>query len=659
MRKIKARVVTKDIKRLKRLTNGVKHVKHLDKLSAVVKRIKLSSEQVERPGEEKQAPSSPVIYAQHQSVIAMKTMIRGQKGIILPNNRLIRCIQQRRKHLGHSAFVTKGNSNNKKREQLNRSTTQSARKFVLQKPNDGKYRFLFKQQAGQQRFIHGRVNARLLHVWRDQTHARGQVSKQDMKPAGKKAYSTELSQPVKRRVRHHTDTPEMAGYKIKQKARLPKTLTSSIKTGQRVAQGIQKHSNNRAQHKLSAVETAKHAASIALTTRRNMQRAQAAAKLNFRIIQLVVRATALLVKGVAALLGVSSSVIILLCAIMAVAAVVASPFGIFVSKDNTDADIKPLSQIVEETEGAFAARMAEIKQSAGTVVRVDMLYVGSADNTRIDNWADIIAVFAVKTVMNSENGMDVATLDATRAGIIQSVFWEMNLIESRIETIEHQETVTIQGKDGSTSDETTIRYEHILHITVTSRTATQQAAIYHFTSEQTNLMKEMLSAEFRPLMLAMLGKDADTGLTSEQLEAVEHHLPEGKLGSEAVKLALTRLGDPYSQPLAGQDSFTDCSYLVQWIYRQLGINLPRTAAEQAKFLVEHGLTISATDLVPGDLVFWSYEHNGRFMDITHVGIYAGDGKVVDASSTRGQVVYRNLFDSDKQALFGRPYHLGG
>ncbi|WP_085170993.1 C40 family peptidase [Paenibacillus barengoltzii] len=79
-----------------------------------------------------------------------------------------------------------------------------------------------------------------------------------------------------------------------------------------------------------------------------------------------------------------------------------------------------------------------------------------------------------------------------------------------------------------------------------------------------------------------------------------------------------------------------------------------TAAEQARFCVENGLTVSAADLVPGDLVFWSYENNGRFMDITHVGIYAGDGKVVDASSSRGQVVFRDLFDSDKQVLFGRP-----
>ncbi|MCY7478655.1 hypothetical protein ABNB59_15820 [Paenibacillus larvae] len=45
------------------------------------------------------------------------------------------------------------------------------------------------------------------------------------------------------------------------------------------------------------------------------------------------------------------------------------------------------------------------------------------------------------------------------------------------------------------------------------------------------------------------------------------------------------------------------------------------------------------------------------MDITHVGIYAGNGNFVDASSTRGQVVYRNLFDADQQVLYGRPFQI--
>jgi len=86
----------------------------------------------------------------------------------------------------------------------------------------------------------------------------------------------------------------------------------------------------------------------------------------------------------------------------------------------------------------------------------------------------------------------------------------------------------------------------------------------------------------------------------------------------------------------------------------VGVSIPRTAAAQGKYCVDNGLTISPNDLVPGDLVFWSFENNDRFMNITHVGIYASDGMVVDASSTRGQVAYRKLYDTASQVLYGRP-----
>jgi hypothetical protein len=147
-------------------------------------------------------------------------------------------------------------------------------------------------------------------------------------------------------------------------------------------------------------------------------------------------------------------------------------------------------------------------------------------------------------------------------------------------------------------------------------------------------------------------------LTPEQIQSLYHNLPEGSLGGEVVRLALTRLGDPYSQELRGKGNYTDCSYLTMWCYAKLGIRIPATAAEQGKFCAENGSTIAKKDLVPGDLIFWSYEPNGEFMNITHVGIYAGDGKVVDASSSHGQVMYRNLYDSDKQVLYGRPHILG-
>ncbi|MFT8889529.1 MAG: NlpC/P60 family protein [Ethanoligenens sp.] len=132
-------------------------------------------------------------------------------------------------------------------------------------------------------------------------------------------------------------------------------------------------------------------------------------------------------------------------------------------------------------------------------------------------------------------------------------------------------------------------------------------------------------------------------------------VPAGNTGVRAVQLAKSRLGDPYSEELRGTENYTDCSYLALWTYRQLGVQLPGTAAEQGQYCVEHGLTVPKDQLAPGDLVFWSFEPNGRYMNITHVAIYAGDGMVVSASSTQGKVIYCKIFDAGAQVLYGRPY----
>ncbi|MFD0712535.1 hypothetical protein [Paenibacillus sp. GCM10027626] len=76
----------------------------------------------------------------------------------------------------------------------------------------------------------------------------------------------------------------------------------------------------------------------------------------------------------------------------AIQASISSPFSIFVSGENTDADVKPLSRIVQELDDEFADRLVEIQRSAGHADRVEFHYPGSADHTRIDNWADIIVV---------------------------------------------------------------------------------------------------------------------------------------------------------------------------------------------------------------------------------------------------------------------------
>jgi cell wall-associated NlpC family hydrolase len=103
-------------------------------------------------------------------------------------------------------------------------------------------------------------------------------------------------------------------------------------------------------------------------------------------------------------------------------------------------------------------------------------------------------------------------------------------------------------------------------------------------------------------------------------------LPEAtNVGTTALRAALTQRGKPYVWGAAGPDSY-DCSGLVMWAFLQEGISLPHYTGDQWNA----GMHVSRADLEPGDLVFF-------FADISHVGLYLGNGLMVDAPST-GQVV---------------------
>ncbi|WP_422334717.1 C40 family peptidase [Rhodococcus sp. (in: high G+C Gram-positive bacteria)] len=100
--------------------------------------------------------------------------------------------------------------------------------------------------------------------------------------------------------------------------------------------------------------------------------------------------------------------------------------------------------------------------------------------------------------------------------------------------------------------------------------------------------------------------------------------PASSAGEKAVQAAQSKLGAPYVYGAAGPNSF-DCSGLVQWAYKQAGLNLPRTSYDQASA----GMPVAQPDLRPGDVV--------SFYGGSHSGIYAGNGNVIHAS-TSGQPV---------------------
>lgn len=133
----------------------------------------------------------------------------------------------------------------------------------------------------------------------------------------------------------------------------------------------------------------------------------------------------------------------------------------------------------------------------------------------------------------------------------------------------------------------------------------------------------------------------------------------GDTGKIAVGYGILMLDTPYSQERRNEEGYFDCSSFTYYVYGRLGIYLQfdgaNTAAAQGRYIVENNLVVDITKLAPGDLVFYSYESNDRFLNISHVAIYAGEGYVVDASSSQGKVVYRKIYDTDKIVLCGRPY----
>lgn len=102
-------------------------------------------------------------------------------------------------------------------------------------------------------------------------------------------------------------------------------------------------------------------------------------------------------------------------------------------------------------------------------------------------------------------------------------------------------------------------------------------------------------------------------------------------GPAALRAAMTKLGKPYLWGAEGPNSF-DCSGLVLWAFQQVGVNnLPRTAANQAGM----GRAVSRSELQPGDLVFF-------YSPISHVGIYSGEGKVLNAVQSGDFVRYSEV-----------------
>ncbi|MEV7883317.1 NlpC/P60 family protein [Streptomyces sp. NPDC002817] len=107
---------------------------------------------------------------------------------------------------------------------------------------------------------------------------------------------------------------------------------------------------------------------------------------------------------------------------------------------------------------------------------------------------------------------------------------------------------------------------------------------------------------------------------------------------KALAFARSQVGKPYVWGATGPDSY-DCSGLTQAAWNAAGITLPRTTYDQ----VNAGTTVTLANARPGDLVFF-------YDDVTHVGIYIGNGKMIHAPKPGAYVREESIFYDGESAI---------
>ena len=144
---------------------------------------------------------------------------------------------------------------------------------------------------------------------------------------------------------------------------------------------------------------------------------------------------------------------------------------------------------------------------------------------------------------------------------------------------------------------------------LTERLRTEKKTVDDKLGEAEELLAD-LEAEERERLLASRGSTT----------RVPSSVPASGRAAAAVRYAMAQVGDAYVYGAMGENAF-DCSGLTMRAWAQAGVSLPHSSSAQ----FGSGPRIAASDLQPGDLVFY-------YSPISHVGIYIGNGLIVDAAN---------------------------
>ena len=134
------------------------------------------------------------------------------------------------------------------------------------------------------------------------------------------------------------------------------------------------------------------------------------------------------------------------------------------------------------------------------------------------------------------------------------------------------------------------------------------------------------------------------------LQVLDSGSSENETIDKLLEYARSKLGKPYdSRHNFGPNSF-DCVGFTYWCYKQVGVKLKDSTSKQAND--SRFMEVSYSELAPGDLVYF---HTDSDPDVSHASIYLGDGEIIHASYSAGEVIISKLVSS-KSDYYKRNFH---
>ena len=360
----------------------------------------------------------------------------------------------------------------------------------------------------------------------------------------------------------------------------------------------------------------------ALAQRRGQQKlvrqakaaAKSAATVTKRAAALVARAAAALVSALAGLVG-GGVLALLLCGVLLVGALVASPFGIFFSGEDLNGDGRTMAAVMREINTEFSRRLGQI-EAANPYDELDREGTSAS-------WKDVLAVYTVAHSTESEEPIEVATITPEKEQFLRQVFWDMNQITYDLEV------VAASREEGETTE------TRILHIRIQGLTRQEAAEKYGFTDRQTAQLAELT------------GSDKD--------DAWQHLLYGSFAGSgDLVAVALSQVGNGGSAYWSwyGFSSRVEwCAIFVSWCAEQCGyLNagvMPKFAGcgTGVNWFQVRGQWLPGSETPqPGMVIFFKwYGSDASISD--HVGIVerVENGRVYTIEGNSGDLVRQNSY----------------